>query len=120
MTDEKSQRVTKYSDKSSVFPAVKVKNTSAQIENNNCRTGVGKLTNGGSFPVKSVCASDNRNNDSVIVPPQCFVCCLRNADSCHKVINCQVLRKMTPSERKEIVFKARRCLNCLEKHVVKD
>ena len=27
---------------------------------------------------------------------------------------------MTPSERKKIVFKARLCFNCLEKHVVKD
>ena len=51
MTDEKSERATKYRDKSSVFPAVKVKKTSAQIENSNCRTGVGKL-NRGSFPVK--------------------------------------------------------------------
>ena len=94
MTDEKSERVTKYRDKSSVFPAVKVKKTSAQIENSNCRTGVGKL-NKGSFPVKGVCVSDNRNNDSVIVPPQCFVCRLQNADSCHKVVNCQIFRKMT-------------------------
>ena len=82
-------------------------------------TGVGKL-NGGSFPVKDVCVSDNRNNDSVIVPPQCFVCRLQNSDSCHKVVNCQIFRKMTPSERKEIVFKARRCFHFLEKHVVKD
>ena len=119
MTDEKSERVTKFSDKSSVFPAVKVKKTSAQIENSNYRTGVGKL-NRGSFPVKGVCVSDNRNNDLVIVPPQCFVCRLQNSDSCHKVVNCQTFRRMTPSERKEIVFKARRCFNCLEKHVVKD
>ena len=98
--DEKSERVTKYSDKSSVFSAVKVKRTSAQIENSNCRTGVGKL-NGGSFSVKGVCASDNGNNDSVIVPPQCFACRLQNADSCHKVVNCPTVRRMTPpSERK--------------------
>ena len=109
MTDEKSERVTKYSDKSSVFPAVKVKKTSAQIQNSNCRTGVGKL-NGGSFPVKGVCVPDNKNNDSVIVHPQCFVCRLQNADSCHKVVNCQTFWRMTPSERKKIVFKARRCL----------
>ena len=84
-----------------MFPAVKVKQTSAQIENSNCRTGVGKRTNGGLFPVKGVCASDNRNNDSVIVPPQCFVCRLQNSDSCHKVVNCQTFRKiLTPSERK--------------------
>ena len=113
MTDEKSERVTKYSDKSTVFPAVKVKKTSAQIKNSNYRTGVGKL-NGSSFPVKGVCVSDNRNNDSVIVPPQCFVCRLQNSDSCHKVVNFQTFRRMTPSERKEIVFKARRCFNCLE------
>ena len=119
MTDEKSERVTKYSDKSSVFPAVKVKKTLVQIENSNCRTGVGKL-NGGSFPVKGVCVSENRNNDSVILPPQCFVCRLQNSDSCHKIVNCQTFRRMTPSKRKEIVFKARRCFNCLEKHVVKD
>ena len=119
MTDEKSERVTKYRDKSGLFHAVKVKKTSAQVESGNCRTGVGKL-NGGSFPVKDVCVSDNRNNDSVIVPPQCFVCRLQNADSCHKVVNCQIFWIMTPSERREIVFKARRCFNCLEKHVVKD
>ena len=119
MTDEKSERVTKYNDKSSVFPAVKVKKTSAQIENSNCRTGVG-IFNRGSFPVKGVCKSDNRNNDSVIVPPQCFVCRLQNADSCHKVVNCQIFRIMILSKRKKIVFKARRCFNCLEKHVVKD
>ena len=119
MTDEKSEHITKYSDKSSLFPAVKVKKTSAQIENSNCRTGVGKL-NGGSFPVKGVCMSDNTNNDSVIVPPQCFVCHLQNSDSCHKVVNCQTFWRMTPSEQKEIVFKARRCFNCLEKHVVRD
>ena len=53
MIDKKSERVTKYNDKSSVFPAVKVKKTSAQIENSNCRTGVGKLY-GSSFPVKDV------------------------------------------------------------------
>ena len=104
MTDEKSERVTKCSDKSSVFLAVKIKKTSAQIENSNCRTGVGKL-NGGSFPVKGVCVSDNRNKDSVIVPLQCFVCRLQNADSCHKIVNCQTFRRMTPYERKEIVFK---------------
>ena len=97
MNDEKSERVTKYRDKSSVFPAVKVKKTSGQIKNSNCRIGVSKL-NGGSFPVKSVCVSDNRNNDSVIVPPQCFVCRLQNSDSCHKVVNCQTFRRMTPSE----------------------
>ena len=118
-SDEKSERITKYSDKSSLFPAVKVKKTSAQIEISNGRTGVGKL-NGGSFPVKGVCVSDNRNNDSVIVSPQCFVCRLQKADSCHKVINCQIFRKITPCERKKIFFKARRCFNCLEKHVVKD
>ena len=100
MTDEKSERVTKYSDKSSLFPAVEVKKSSAQIENSNCRTGVGKL-NGGSFPEKRVCVSDNRNNDSVIVPSQCFVCRLQNSDSCHKVVNCQTFWRMTlPSEKK--------------------
>ena len=103
-----------------MFPAIKVKKTSAQIENSNCRTGVGKLTNGGLFPVKDVCTSDNKNNDSVIVPPQCFVCRLQNSDSCHKVVNCQKFWRITPSERKEIVFKARHYFNCLEKHVVKD
>ena len=61
ITNKRSERVTKYSDKSSVFPAVKVKKMSAQIEKSNCRTGVGKLTNGDSFPVKGVCASDNKN-----------------------------------------------------------
>ena len=57
ITDKRSERVTKYSDKSSV----KVKKMSAQIEKSNCRTGVGKLTNGDSFLVKGVCASDNKN-----------------------------------------------------------
>ena len=104
MTDEKSESVTKYRDKSSVFPAVKVKKTSAQIENSNCRTGVGKF-NGGSFPVKGVCVSDNRNNDSVIVPPQCFVCRLQNADSCHKVVNCQIFRKITPPSGRKLSLK---------------
>ena len=115
MTDAKSEPVAKYlySDKSSVFPTVKVKKTSAQIENSNCRTGVGKLTNGGLCPVKGVCASDNKNNDSVIFSPLCFVCRLKNFDSCHKVVNCQTFRRMTPYERKKIVFKARRCFNCL-------
>ena len=93
MTDKKSERVTKYNDKSSVFPAVTVKKTSAQIENSNYRTGVGKL-NGGSFPVKDLCVSNNRNNDSVIVPPQCFVCRLQNSDSCHKLVNCQTFRRI--------------------------
>ena len=41
--------------------SVKVKKMSAQIEKSNCRTVFGKLTNGDSFLVKGVCASDNKN-----------------------------------------------------------
>ena len=103
MTDKKSERVAKYSYKNGVFPAVKVKKASGQIENSNCRTGVDKHTNGGSFPVKGVCASDNKNNDPVIFPPQYFLCRLQTFDSRHKVVNCQMFRRMTLSERKSSI-----------------
>ena len=55
MTNKKSEHVAKYSDKSSGFPAVKVKKMSAQIENSKCRTGVGKLTYGGLFCKRCMC-----------------------------------------------------------------
>ena len=59
-------------------------------------------------------------NESSLVPPQCFVCKLENVDSKHSIVQCQTFRKMSPAERRESVFKARRCFNCLGCHLVKD
>ena len=63
--------------------------------------------------------SDSKNN-LVSVAPQCFVCAMERLDSHHKVANCQRFMRMNPSERKDVVFKARRCFNCLGAHLVKD
>ena len=45
---------------------------------------------------------------------------MERSDSHHKVENCQRFRRMNPSERKDVVFKARRCFNCLGAHLVND
>ena len=72
------------------------------------------------IPARAKPFSDSKNNDLVSVAPQCFVCVMERSDSHHKVANCQRFRRMNSSQRKDVVFKARRCFNCLGAHTVKD
>ena len=102
MAEERSERASRSSVKNSNCPSVRVKKTSAHIER------------GGRFD------TDCKTVNESIVPPRCFVCHLERADSRHTIVNCRRFKQMSSSERKEVVFKARRCFNCLESHFVKD
>ena len=102
MVEEKSERGVKSgSSKSNGYPSMKVKKTAAQFEGND-----GQMCRGSEQPA--------------IVPPQCFVCKLEKCDSRHRVVDCRKFKAMSPYERKEVVFKARRCFNCLGGHLLKD
>ena len=120
MADEKSERTSKSSAKSSGNPSFNVKNTSAQLDSNGRRNNNVNFQNGNMIPARAKPFSDSKNNDLVRVAPQCFVCAMERLDSHHKVANCQRFMRMNPSERKDVVFKARRCFNCLGAHLVKD
>ena len=120
MADEKSERTSKSSAKSSGNPSFNVKKTSAQFDSNGRRNNDGNFQNGNMIPARANPFSDSKNNDLVSVAPQCFVCVMERSDSHYKVVNCQRFRKMNPSERKDVVFKARQCFNCLGAHLVKD
>ena len=115
MADEKSERAGAKSSvgngsKSSGYPSMKVKKTSAQFDGN-----VNPSSRASQQPVFG-----NKTNAPSVVPPQCFVCNLENRESRHRVVDCREFRSMSPSERREIVFTARRCYNCLGSHLVKD
>ena len=55
----------------------------------------------------------------VNVSPKSVVCQIERSDSDHKVANSQRFRRMNPSERKKVAFKARQCFDCLGAHLVK-
>ena len=110
MADEKSERTSKSSAKSSGNPSFNVKKTSAQFDSNGRRNNDGNFQNGNMIPARAKSFSDSKNN-LVSVAPQCFVCVMEGLDSRHKVANCQRFRRMNPPERKDVVFKTRRCFN---------
>ena len=120
MADEKSERTLKRSATCRGNPSFNVKKTSAQFDGNGCRNNDGNFQNGNMIPARAKPFSDSKNIDLVSVAPQCFVCVMEGLDSRHKVANCQRFRRMNPSERKDVVFKARQCFNCLGAHLVKD
>ena len=56
-----------------------------------------------------------------LVSPQCFVCKWNNNVDCnHGNAQCQTFRSMSPFESRELVFRPRRCFNCLGSHLVVD
>ena len=120
MTDKKSERTSKPSAKSSGNPLFNVKKTSAQFDSNGRRNNDGNFQNSNMIPARAKPFSDSKNNDLVSVAPQCFVCAMERLDTHHKVMNYQKIRRRNLSERKDVVFKARRCFNCLGAHLVKD
>ena len=120
MADEKSERTSKPSAKSSGNPSFNVKKTSAQFDSNGRRNNNGKFQNGYMILARAKPFSDSKNNNLVSVAPQCFVCVMERSDSYHKVANCQRFRRMNLSERKDVAFKARRSCTCLGAHLVKD
>ena len=119
MADEKSERTSKPSAKSSGNSSFNVEKTSAQFTGNGRRNNEGNFQNGNIIPARAKPFSESKNIDLVSVAPQCFVCVMERSDSHHKVANCQRFRRMNPSEGKDVVFKACRCFNCLGAHLVK-
>ena len=120
MADEKSERVAKSSGRSGV--SVHVKKTSAHLDSEK-RVGNVKEKAKSSMPPKGSefsSVTDNSKNGDMVVAPRCFVCNMDKVESSHSVVHCQVFRRMSPSERKDRVFKARRCFNCLENHLIKE
>ena len=97
MTDEKSERTSKPSAKSSGNPSFNVKKTSAPFDSNGRRNNDGSFQTGNMIPARTKPFSDSKNNDLVSVAPQCFVCVMERSDSHHKVANCQRFRRMNPS-----------------------
>ena len=120
MADEKSEQTSKTSAKSSGNPSFNDKKTSAQFDSNGRRNNDGNFQNGNMILARVKPFSESKNNNLVSVAPQCFLRVMERSDSHHKVVNCQRFRRMNPSERKDVVFKARRCFNCLGAHLVKD
>ena len=57
--------------------------------------------------------------DSVVIPP-CIYCLSQGHEECHCLSKCANYLCLSPAERKEVVVKSGRCLNCLRKHFVKD
>ena len=67
------------------------------------------------FPVSKA------SNGTPLVAHQCFVCKWNdNVDCNHGATQCQTFRSMSPFERRELVFRARRSFNCLGSHLVVD
>ena len=120
MADKKSERTSKSRAKSNGNPSFNVKKTSAQFDRNGRRINNGTFQNGNMIPATAKPFSDSKNNDLVSVAPKCFVCVMERSDRHYKVANCQRFRRMNPSERKNVVFKASRCFNYLGAHLVKD
>ena len=104
MADERSERTSKPSAKSSGNPSFKVKKTSAQFDSNGRRNNDGNFQNSNMISARAKPYSDSKSNDLVSVAPQCFVCVMERLDSHRKVANCQRFRRMNPSERKDVVF----------------
>ena len=118
--DEKSERTSKSSAKSSGNPSFNVKKTSTQFDSNGRRNNDGNFQNGNMIPARAKPFSESKNNDLVSVAPLCFVSVMERSDSHHKVANCQRFRRMNHSERKDVVIKACRYSNCLGAYLATD
>ena len=70
MADEKSERTSKPSAKSSGTPSFNVKKISAQFDSNGRRNNDGNFQNGNMIPARAKPFSDSKNNDLVCVAPQ--------------------------------------------------
>ena len=111
MTEEKSGRFAK----SGV--SVQVKRTSAHVDSGVSNIATSSVPPEGPkrFPVSKA------SNGTPLVAPQCFVCKWNNNVDCnHGVAQCQTFRSMPPFKRRELVFRARHCFNCLGSHLVVD
>ena len=120
MADKKSERTSKPSAKSSGNPSFNVKKTSAQFDSNGRSNNDRNFQNGNIIRARAKPFSDSKSNDLVSVAPQCFVCVMERSGNHHRVANCQRFRRMNPLERKDVMFKARRCFNCIGAHLAKD
>ena len=52
--------------------------------------------------------------------PMCIYCSLKGLVEHHYLSNCSEFLHLTPIDRKDVIVKSGRCLNCLRKHFVKD
>ena len=52
--------------------------------------------------------------------PMCIYCSSKGLVEHHYVSNCSEFLRLTPIDRKDVIVKSGRCLNCLRKHFVKD
>ena len=52
--------------------------------------------------------------------PMCIYCSLKGLVEHHYLSNCSEFLRLTPIDRKDVIVKSGRCLNCLRKHFVKD
>ena len=52
--------------------------------------------------------------------PACIFCCSKGRHERYWLANCRGFLELSPSERKNVIIKAGRCLNCLRKHMVKN
>ena len=58
--------------------------------------------------------------DSRLERPMCIYCSSKGLVEHHYLSNCSELLHLTPIDRKDVIVKSGRCLNCLRKHFVKD
>ena len=111
MTEEKSGRSAKFG------VSVQDERISTHVDSSVSNIAKSLVSPKGStrFPVSKA------SSGTPLVSPQCFVCkCNNNVDCNHAVAQCQTFRSMSPFERRELVFSARRCFNCLGSHLVVD
>ena len=52
--------------------------------------------------------------------PICFVCSSEKSENRHFRFNCAIYSNLSPQRRQETLLKAERCLNCYQRHKVKD
>ena len=58
--------------------------------------------------------------DSQPEHPICIYCSSKGLVEHHYLSNCSEFLRLTPIDRKDVIVKSGRCLNCLHKHFVKD
>ena len=96
---------------------MKVKRTSAHVDFSVSNIATSSVPPKGPkcFPVSKA------SSGTSLVAPQCFVCkSNNNIDYNHSIAQCQTFRSLSPFERRELVFRARRCFNYLGSHLVVD
>ena len=74
---------------------------------------------------KTVAAKPNtRRLPAEMIPsktlPICFVCSSEKSENRHFLFNCAIYSNLSPQRRQETLLKAERCLNCYQRHKVKD